>query len=82
MIRPRHPETAALTTLIHGAGLDDYYPIAQAIEAMMTGRSDESKAELYARIQDTVYERDTFATMETKINAALWATQNAFACHG
>lgn len=78
-VQPRHPDTTALTLLIRSGQFDDYERVASAIDQLLWRYSDETKADLYARIQDSVLETDTFLAMEEKINAALWANQRTFA---
>lgn len=78
-VQPRHPDTTALTLMIHSAKLQDGYErVASAIDALLWRYTDETKADLYARIQDSVLETDTFSTMEEKINRALWANMRTF----
>jgi hypothetical protein len=79
VIEPRHPKTSVLSTLLHRADLTDYETTARAIEELFDSSLDEYKAELYARLQDTLLADDTFAECEHKVNAALSASVRAFA---
>lgn len=76
MINPRHPSTTVLSVLLYSCRWAlDYDNVGQCIDTVCADMPDEYKAELYARIQDTVLEGDTMAEIERKVTAALWSTE-------
>lgn len=78
-IQARHPECTTLALLIKAEALqpgDLEYPAYQVIERYYTDWSDDRKADLYARLAESLLPGDTIATMEVKCSAALWANQN------
>lgn len=82
-IQARHPECTTLALLIKAEALQPgglEYPAYLVIARYFTDWSDERKADLYARLAESLLPGDTIAKMEVKCSAALWANQNAM-CH-
>lgn len=77
-IQARHPECTTLALLIAAErnpnGL--YDSAADVLARYFADWSDDRKADLYARLAESLLPGDTIATMEVKCSAALWANQN------
>jgi hypothetical protein len=77
-IRARHPECTILAALIAAEsnphGLFD--SAADVLARYFADWSDDRKADLYARLAESLLPSDTMATMEVKCSAALWDNQN------
>lgn len=78
MIQPRHPETTTVALLIAAerapGGLEESAHIVLA--RYFADWHDERKADLYARLAESLHAHDTIAAMEVKVNRALWDNQN------
>lgn len=80
----RHPYGLTLTLLIiaekqqrkyaDGTFEDAVYEVIDHA-ADLAGWSDERRADLYARIAESVTAADTLIVMENKINACLWKNE-------
>lgn len=75
----RHPESTTLALLI-AAEREDTLPEKAyvVLERYYADMPDERKADLYARLAESIVATDTIAQMEVKCSVALWANQNAY----
>lgn len=77
----RHPDSTTVACLIAAermGTLDEKASVV--IGAFFDGWSDERKADLYARLAESLLATDTIAQMTVKCSAALWANQNECLC--
>lgn len=78
--RPRHPLCTTLSLLLAANQRDtsDFEHAIHDIIAHLTdlaGWSDEKKADLYARLAESVHKEDRLVTIERKVSFALWANE-------
>jgi hypothetical protein len=52
------------------------YATHEVIARLLTDWPDEQKADLYARIEESVLATDTIGMMRSKISAALWQNES------
>lgn len=85
-IQARHPECTTLACLIaaerapFGQGDTLEENAANVLARYFYDWSDDRKADLYARLAESLLPGDTIATMEVKCSEALWVNQNVM-CH-
>ena len=75
--KPRHPLCTTLTLLIAAnqrKGTDLEFEIHEVIAKLtdLAEWSDEKKADLYARLAETVKQDDRLVEIERKVSFALW----------
>jgi hypothetical protein len=77
----RHPNATTVACLIAAermGGLEE--KASTVIGAFFEDWSDERKADLYARLAESLLPADTIAVMTEKCSTALWANQNECLC--
>lgn len=77
ILKPRHPMTTTLALLIAAnqrKGTDLEFEIHEVIAKLtdLAEWSDEKKADLYARLAESINKEDRIIDIERKVSFALW----------
>lgn len=77
----RHPDSTTVACLIAAERCGTLDECAHdVIAAYFSDWTDERKADLYARLAESLLAEDTIAVMTDKCSRALWDNQNACLC--
>ena len=80
VLKPRHPMSTTLALLIAAnqrKGTDLGFEIHEVIARLvdLADWTDEKKADLYARLAESINREDRFVDIERKTSFALWANE-------
>lgn len=80
VLKPRHPMSTSLALLIAAnqrKGTDLGFEIHEVIERLvdLSDWADEKKADLYARLAESINREDRFVDLERKTSFALWQNE-------
>ena len=80
VLKPRHPMSTTLALLIAAnqrKGTDLGFEIHEVIARLvdLADWTDEKKADLYARLAESINREDRFVDIERKVSFALWANE-------